>query len=227
LDRRGLGKVSYSAKTLELEAAKVGRKPPYSRESPLPHQRFHSVLTDDRGNQDVFGLIRVSAMRKTGLMVPYYGMDKVFVAALSLTGRFREIPQVQFYNRVHAEGSGAIATAKAQQAFIAPRVRSAGAMTRLRLWRCHLASIQRAELSGLERVRCYCVLLVYLFQVRKWRQVALATWRGMGTGGGYLPAVDHGPCGERLITVKESSPINATSLIADKAAASAILSSQT
>jgi hypothetical protein len=49
----------------------------------------------------------------------------------------------------------------------------------------------------------------------------------MGTGGGYLPAVDHGHCGERLITVKESSPINATSLIADKAAASAILSSQT
>ena len=58
-----------------------------SRESAAPHQRFRAILLGAGGCLDAFGLMRSEVVRRTGLRLPYYGDDKVFVAELGHHGR--------------------------------------------------------------------------------------------------------------------------------------------
>lgn len=179
--------ISYSDPLLtESRFIAEGRNTAPTRQDVKPHHRFRAVLLGENGTIDVFGLIRADAMRKTSLQLPVYGGDKVFVAELSLLGRYEEVPEVLFYKRILASGSGALATASEQQRWIDPS-RSARA-ARLRLFRAYVDAIHRASLRKFERVHCYLVLLRYLLQVRKWRGVVSKTMSGAGTGGGYLSA---------------------------------------
>ena len=164
-----------------------------TRESRHPHERFRAVLLGPGGNKDVFGLIRADAKRACAPMIPYYGMDKVFVAELSLQGQYREIPELLFFGRVHPRASGALVSAEEQQQFIAPGKVKRLALPRLHLLAAHIRSVWRADLSIRERLRCYFVVLAYLFQVRKWSSVIRRTVRRTGTGGAYLPTLNrHG-----------------------------------
>ncbi len=155
-----------------------------TRESTWPDQRFRSVLLGQHGNLDVFGVARADAMRKTSLQLPVYGGDKVFVGHLSLLGRFHEIPEVLFFSRFHASGSGALATATAQQLWIDPS-RRPGAV-RLRLLQAHAGAVRRTPMGVLDRMLCHWTLARYLLQFHKWGSVILKTCRNAGTGGAYL-----------------------------------------
>jgi len=160
-----------------------------SRLSPWPHQRFRAVVMS-KSNLDVYGLIRSSVMSKTGLMIPYYGMDKVFVAELSLWGKYMEVPEVLYYGRVHAKASGSLPTARQQWEFINPQRKRRFPMTRLHLLTGHAQAVRRANLSFGERTRCRLVLVNYLLQMKKWKSVIARTLRGTGTGGGFLDAME-------------------------------------
>ena len=166
----------------------VGREQSHfpTRESPRADQRFRSILLGAGGTMDVFGLIRSDAMQNTSLQLPIYGGDKVFVAKLSLMGRFQEIPEVLFFKRVVPCGSGALTTAVEQQRWIDPSQSSRG--IRLRLLRAYARAIDQTPLRVAERVLCYLALVRYLLQINKWWTVALKTLKGAGTGGGYIAA---------------------------------------
>jgi glycosyltransferase involved in cell wall biosynthesis len=58
-----------------------------------PRQRFHAAMIDPWWGLAVYGLMRTSAMRKTGLIRDVLGGDKVFLAELSLLGAVVEIPE--------------------------------------------------------------------------------------------------------------------------------------
>lgn len=157
-----------------------------SRESATPSRRFAAVLLGGVGSLDLYGLVRADVMQTASLHLPYYGADKVFIAELSLLGRFFEIPEVLFYCRVHPEASGNLATAAEQQQFINPQGRQRFCFTRLQLLRAYGRAVLRTRLKPIERFRCLMVLVRYVFQVAKWRRVLARSLYGRGTGGGYV-----------------------------------------
>ena len=168
------------------EPLSYAREGSESRTSRRPHRRLAAVLLGSGGNRDVYGLIRTAAMRRTSLQLPYYGADKVFIGELCLEGRYHEIPKVLFLGRIHAAGSGALASAEEQQEFIGAGALPRRTFTRIELLRAHGRAIRRADLSTGERLRCHLVLARYLLQVRKWPSVVAKSVRGSGTGGGYV-----------------------------------------
>jgi len=180
----GLSDVSYIAPT-PVEDAPNATREPITRASTRASERLRAVVLST-SNMDVFGLVRRSAMKSTGLQRPYYGADKVFVAELALIGPYAELPETLFFNRVHAGASGALATVKQQQHWIAPGSSRRFDTTRAHLFKSYLRAVMHAELSPLERIRCLQVLAQYLFQVNKWGRVIARTLAGRGTGGGYL-----------------------------------------
>jgi glycosyltransferase involved in cell wall biosynthesis len=165
------------------------RRTPWTRSSALPWQRFTGVLLGGTSCLDNYGLVRTTGMRKTGLLRPYYGSEKVFVAELCLQGRYAEVPETLFFVRVHPGGSGALPTAAQQQAFVDPSAAGRHRWTRFLLLRAYLQVIRRAELPAGERIHCLGALFRYVFQAHKWGRVLRSMFRGTGVGGGYLDAV--------------------------------------
>src|SRR6185503_3038605 len=55
----------------------------------------------------IYGVIRSETMRKTALHQPYPGSDVVLLGELALWGKFREIPEIHFFRRIHPLASAA------------------------------------------------------------------------------------------------------------------------
>jgi glycosyltransferase involved in cell wall biosynthesis len=145
-----------------------------------PHQRFRGVLLGTDWCADSYGVIRADALRKTCLLPTCYGAEKVLMADLSLQGLYHEVPETLFYQRVHAEASGNLRSAAAQQSFMNPAHSTRFAGTRLKLLSGYARAIRNAQLSRLDRWRCYAALVSYVCQVRKWRRVLRSTLTGTG-----------------------------------------------
>ncbi len=68
-----------------------------------PARRFHKAIaclwTVD---QEIYGLFRSDALRKTNLQAPYYGSDQNLLREAALLGRFAFVPHIAFYNREHS-----------------------------------------------------------------------------------------------------------------------------
>jgi hypothetical protein len=128
-------------------------------------------------------------MRKTGMLLPYYGSEKVFITDLSLHGRYGEVPETLFFARVHPGGSGALPTAAQQAAFINPFSAGHYRWMRLSLLRGYFDVIRRTKLPTDQRALCLWALFRYLFQVRKWHRVVKSLLLGTGVGGGNIEAL--------------------------------------
>lgn len=73
--------------------------------SPDPLERVYDLLFVHNNCYDVFGLIRSSVLRQTGLMGAFPVGDRVLLTELALRGRFHEVPEPLFYSRDHQERS--------------------------------------------------------------------------------------------------------------------------
>lgn len=129
---------------------------------------------------DIYGVIRRQAMLKTGLHRPFYGADRIFLAELSLLGRYAEVPGELFFARRHAEQTvfGERADIERQtsgqsnQQWFAPqRVRNAWWMLRLSL---------QAKINWKERLRCLWMWCLYLLNPSKWNRLRLDLMRRLG-----------------------------------------------
>ncbi len=98
----GMANVSYGAAGASSDAPSA-KSLGINRESHRASDRFRAVLLGHGGCLDSYGLIRTTAIHRTHLYLPYFGSEKVFIAELALLGRFREIPDVLFYPRVHPQ----------------------------------------------------------------------------------------------------------------------------
>ena len=159
------------------------------RESQSPSARFKAVLLGKKGCLDASGLIRSDAIRKTPLYLPYYGPEKVFIAELALLGPYKEIPEILFFARVLAEGSGNIQTDAEQQAFIDTRHIRRFPLTRLKFLQGYLSAIRRSAPNWAEAAKCLLFVLQWLLQISKWQSVLMKTARGQGVGGGNVERV--------------------------------------
>jgi hypothetical protein len=152
-------------------------------------RRYRAILLGGTWGVDAFGVIRSAALRRTRLLLPVYGAEKILLCELALQGRYRELPEPLFQMRVHEAGSGALGTAAAQQAYVAPGAGSPRA-ARLRILRAFATAIARHPLPLAERAACARAFAAYVFQIRKWPQAARQILRGAGVGGSYRPLLE-------------------------------------
>ncbi len=156
--------------------------PRQHHDSPKPWKRFLGVLLGSSWSADFFGVMRTDVLRKTCLIPQCYGGEKVLTGELALCGPFHAIPETLFFQRIHASASGSQNAAESQREFVNPRLAKKFTSTRLRLLGGYVRAIQNTKLSFGERLRCYCVLLRYLAQVKKWKNVVWSAVAGTGVG---------------------------------------------
>jgi len=166
------------------------------RQSQTPHERFRTVLLGPSFCLDCFGLIRSIALRKTRLILPFYGSEKILSAELGLLGRYDKIPEVLFFVRDHINGVDSRETAEQQQQYIGVANAQKCSPTRLKLLWGHASAIWQVRLSAIERARCFVAVVQYVLQMRKWKRV----WTEMLTG---APVKS----GERLTQVAPAEPV--------------------
>lgn len=148
------------------------------------YRRFLDVLLSTGWGARCSGLIRSDCLRRTRLIEPHYGWDKVLMGELSLMGRFHDVPEVLFFQRIHADASSCLSTVTEQQEFVDPSVNEAPASPRFRLLRGHVSSLWRYPLTPLARLLCLGCIFRYLFQVKKWQYCIDSYWQGTGVGVG-------------------------------------------
>lgn len=73
-----------------------------------PVERYRQVVARIMLVNVIYGLMRSEAVRRTGLISHFFGADQVFVAELSLQGRFMAIDRPLFYRRMHAAASSSM-----------------------------------------------------------------------------------------------------------------------
>jgi glycosyltransferase involved in cell wall biosynthesis len=130
--------------------------------------RFNEVLNNVDLVNVIYGLIRTSALRKTGLIRSFPGGDIPLVAELSLYGQFWEIPEALFYRRMHANASSQIKSYADLQNFFDPRTKGRPALSRWYTLFAHFASIMRSPMPVIEKLRSIRILLVLNIRTRQW-----------------------------------------------------------
>jgi len=151
-------------------------------DSSSPHERFLGVLLGPSWAADFFGVIRTDVLRQTRLIPHCYGGEKVLTAELALHGPSYEIPETLFFTRVHAAASGNDNSASAQRSFNASRASRRSEFTRLTLLLGYVKAVRNANLGLGESVKCWFVILRYLFQLNKWKKVFSNLLNGAGVG---------------------------------------------
>ena len=138
-------------------------------DSPRQHKRFQGVLLGTTWCADIYGLIRKSVLEQSHPMPTCYGAEKVLLGELALRGKYDQVPETLFYQRVHAKTSGSMTTREEQEAYMAPqKKRSRLSGTRLALLKGHFRSIGNVSMRHSERLFCLFAILQYLTQFSKW-----------------------------------------------------------
>jgi glycosyltransferase involved in cell wall biosynthesis len=174
------------------------------------HERYRGVLLYSTRCYEVFGVIRRAAMRRTGLYRSYNGAEKVFLAELSLAGRFAEVAEKLFFSRWHPDRFSANRSAVAQNLYVNPHASRRVALPRqLRSSWGYASLLAGSGLTWNERLRCGLVFGRYLLQGAKWRRALVDAVRGRGTTVALPPNVrrmDDGTARQRAAA--KSEPAN-------------------
>ncbi len=137
--------------------------------SPRRHLRFEGVLLGSTWCADIFGLIRKSVLDQCRLMPGCYGAEKVLLGELALRGKYQEVPETLFYQRIHSAAAGGLTSRKQQEAVMtASRNRRRILSTRLQLLSGHARSIWNVPMTVGDRARCLIALFKYVTQFSKW-----------------------------------------------------------
>ncbi len=80
-------------------------------------ERFKAVILQTNWVYEIFGVFRISALKRTGLMKAFYGGDKLLLAQIATMGRITIIPEKLFLNRRHPEQSMS-QTAEGREAWV-------------------------------------------------------------------------------------------------------------
>lgn len=147
---------------------------------PRASDRFRDVVLHANYGVRSYGVIRREPLLACLPLLPVYGSEKVLMAEIALHGRYHDVDEELFFERIHVAASRSLETKEAQQAFADPRRLGLPTFPRLRLLGGYLRAIRRAPIGARERARCLAVVGRYLFQVEKWSRVARTMLRGGG-----------------------------------------------
>jgi glycosyltransferase involved in cell wall biosynthesis len=136
-----------------------------------PRERFRQFFRNVRLVNVPYGLIRSEAIRKTGMIGSYIASDIIFLAELSLHGRFWEVPEYQFYRRIHPDAYSSRKDTKHLVEFYNPTNTDSIPMTNWKNLLEMMRAVNRSSLGKAEKVR----LLLYTGRILGlWRRSQLA-----------------------------------------------------
>jgi glycosyltransferase involved in cell wall biosynthesis len=152
---------------------------PLLTHSPQPYIRFRNLIIDSfsrpyRGQQ-LFGVMRVNAAVTTPLLGDYSGADKVFIARMSLLGKFHEVPDYLFFNREHSQRSSSkeMNSPYLRMKWFNPDAKAGKPVfPRWSVFLGYLNAIKEVPLSLSERTRCYLQIGAWLLRNKNWDQLA-------------------------------------------------------
>ena len=145
-----------------------------------PVDRYREMLhTGGDKCYQIYGVMRVSALRRIPPQGIYVNADGVLLTRMSLLGRFYEVPEYLFFSRRHIRQSGATLPIRVTQRrrfrltnwycsclpgpdWWDPAKTRALTFPEFRLLLEHSLSIFRAPLSAEQKLRCYFTLLVWI-----------------------------------------------------------------
>lgn len=132
------------------------------------HVRFHDLICVWHPCTMVFGVIRSDILQTTPLIDNYINSDKNLLAELSLSGRFREIPEHLFLRREHPHTSTNLFPDSVQRAkWFDPEITEQNTFPFKRMLHEYLRAIRESSLSWLEKLLCYGQVAPYLISRRK------------------------------------------------------------
>jgi glycosyltransferase involved in cell wall biosynthesis len=150
---------------------------PAKADSNDPVERFREMLLIDHYCYQIYGVMRMSALRQLPPQGIYVHGDRVLLARMSLLGRFYEIPEYLFISRRHRGQSVASLPLRLKQ----PRFRltnRCGARPGPEWWDPaksraitfpefhhlleNVLSIRLAPFSGVSKLRCYWLLFAWI-----------------------------------------------------------------
>jgi len=156
-----------------------------------PWRRFRGVLLGngnpvyDTAVLDFYGVMRADALANTGLLRPYVGYEKILMAALALQGRIAELPVSLFAYRLHPHSVSSQNSTSAQREWSDPQSKS-GSYPRIRYLIGYIRSVFGKCLTVRDQLLCFFVIAQYVFQVRKWKRVIMASFLDRGIGDGNV-----------------------------------------
>lgn len=150
-------------------------------DDPRPQTRFATMINIDHRQhaaQEIYGVIRRSALVRTPLYEPCVRTDSILLARLAIIGRFRCVDEPLFLNREHEQRSvrlvpGERARVRSRLSrwvgvgpipppeFWDPSVRDKIVFPEWRILREYIRSPRFAELSAAERWACYARLIPF------------------------------------------------------------------
>jgi glycosyltransferase involved in cell wall biosynthesis len=171
-------------------------------DSSEPHKRFYELIRHSNHHHqgiEVYGVIRMSALRQTPLFGYFVYGDRVLSARLSLLGLFHQIPEPLFLYRNHSNQTSVVK--KRTGIFNLsgptptlgtwdPTQKGKIYFPEWRLWREYSIAIDEADLSPRDRFLCHVYLWRRLFINKNWtrliRDVLIAIDRTISSMGESL-----------------------------------------
>ncbi len=185
---------------------------PRGLDSPSVARRFYGVLLDTVWCLESYGMVRSSVMRTTGKLRGYRAAEKVFIAEMAVRGRLREIPEVLFFVRRHAQQYTMLPSGTAQRNSVRPSSRGfrIPVPRQARSTWGYFLLLPAAPISFLDRLKCFGVLVRYILQVSKWKRIFVNTVRDVGITDGYLklPQTKSAAAGITTATPSTSVPVH-------------------
>ena len=150
---------SWTANIDETDAVFAAPEYPLTTDAPTAPERFRSILFGS-GGDDIYAVIRTSILRRILPQDSYHHAENPVVAALSLYGRFVQVPDRLYFRRDHPQqAERSCTTMRARCANMDPRRASRLRHPVARLYGEYLwgyvTAIHRAPLTSVERRECY------------------------------------------------------------------------
>jgi glycosyltransferase involved in cell wall biosynthesis len=139
---------------------------PLTTDVPDPVERFRSLLYT-QGGDDIYGVIRMSILRRVAPFGSYHMPDRPFMAELALHGPFHNVPDFLYFRRDHPNRASRVGRyIRRRCSHLDPARANKLRHPMVRLLGEYIlgfiSAIQRAPLSARDRWRCHKELVVWI-----------------------------------------------------------------
>ena len=148
-----------------------------------PRQRFRSFIAYNESGNYVYGLMRAKNVLQTSLQGSFPSSDLVFLAELTLYGKYHIIPERLFFRRYHSEQStkGALNIERARTGWFDTSLESKIVLPKWQALQGDFKAVKNAPINSYKRLYCY-------LQIMRWalvpahvralgKDMALASWK--------------------------------------------------
>jgi len=132
-----------------------------------PVRRLRAMLKNYRMCTAVFGVYRRDVMAASGLHLPFWGSDKVFIGEMLLHGKIAIVPEELFLRRTHVDQASNLSK-RDQARWLKSDKRYRPFDTQLAAFRAYMRAIERAPLSHLQKLKCCALVMCLPLRLEKW-----------------------------------------------------------